>query len=78
MEKPHISKKEAEELDYFVLCGPYSPRSKREKGWLSTVLHDLRSADYALVDVPGGTEVWRHKSEMDLYAKTERMTRYKY
>lgn len=73
-----INEKEAKQKGYTVVCGPYSRRKKIQMEWLKNVIRDMKGADIVLVDVVGGIEVWRHESEMDVYAKEQRMIVFRY
>jgi hypothetical protein len=57
---------------YIAMTKPYALESKNanlretETIWFHRVIDDMRGCDCVLVEFTGGTEVWRHKSELNV------------
>lgn len=63
-----ITKEEAETSKYIVVAGPYRNNAQETK-MLGRVMEDMRGCRVVLVDTELGRELWRHKSEMDVYLR---------
>jgi hypothetical protein len=48
------------------LTTPYNQENPQDVEWMRTVINDLKGCKIVLVEVVGGLEVARHKSEMIL------------
>ena len=66
----NLSKEAAKADGYVPMTDAYRINCKhddireRDRRWLDSVLWDMRGANIVTVDVPGGIEVWRKKSEL--------------
>ena len=66
MEIEILTPVDAHKSGYLSLTTPYNQENPQEAQWMRTVLHDLKGCKIVLVEVTGGLEVARHKSEMIL------------
>jgi hypothetical protein len=66
MEIKILSPKEATEAGYLSLTMPYSQSNEQEIQWFKNTLNDLKGCDIVLLEMRGGFEIARHKSEMIL------------
>lgn len=66
MEIEILTPVDAHQSGYLSLTTPYDQANPQEVAWMRTVLNDLKGCKIVLVEVTGGIEVARHKSEMIL------------
>jgi hypothetical protein len=66
MEIEILTPVDAHKSGYLSLTTPYNQENPKEVEWMKTVLRDLTGCKIVLVEVTGGLEVARHKSQMIL------------
>ena len=66
MEIEILTPVDAHKNGYLSLTMPYDQSKPQDVAWMKTVLRDLDGCNAVLVEVKGGYEVARHKSEMIL------------
>jgi hypothetical protein len=66
MEIELLTPVDAHKSGYLSLTRPYDQAKPHEVEWMKTVLRDLTGCNAVLVEVIGGYEVARHKSELIL------------
>jgi len=66
MEIEILTPVDAHKNGYLSLTTPYNQAKPQDVEWMRTVVNDLRGCKIVLVEVTGGLEVARHKSEMIL------------
>jgi len=66
MEIEILTPVDAHKSGYLSLTTPYNQENPQDVEWMRTVINDLKGCQIVLVEVVGGLEVARHKSEMIL------------
>jgi hypothetical protein len=66
MEIEILTPVDAHKNGYLSLTTPYNQETPQDVDWMRTVITDLKGCKIVLVEVTGGLEIARHKSEMIL------------